>query len=67
MSQLKLRHTFISMTQWMENLQDLPKFLASAESLEDLRFRLEGYLRDVGSTASDAEGILEQVRDAASP
>ena len=62
-----MRHTFIDMTEWMENLRDLPGFLESAGSLEDLRFRLEGYLLDVGSTSSDAKGILEQVKDAASP
>ena len=61
------RQTFVSMTEWMENLQDLPEFLASAESLEDLRFRLEGYLRDVDTTASDAKGVLEEVREAVSP
>lgn len=57
-----MKDEFIRMTDWMENLQDLPGFLRSAESLEDLRFRLEGYLQDVDNTASDASGILEEVR-----
>lgn len=62
-----MRHTFIEMTEWMENLQDLPEFLASAKSLEDLRSRIEGYMRDVENAVSDAGGMLEQVKDATSP
>jgi len=63
----KMRQTFIGMTEWMENLQDLPGFLESAESLEKLRSRVEGYLGYVQNTSSDAMDMLEKVRDAASP
>jgi len=63
----KMRQTFIGMTEWMENLQDLPGFLESAESLEELRSRVEGYLGHVQNTSSDAKDMLEKVRDAASP
>jgi len=61
------RQIFLEVTEFMENLHDLPEFLATAGSLEDLRSRIEGYLGDVQNTASGAGGILEQVRDAASP
>lgn len=60
------RQTFISLTTWMENLQDLPTFLNTAGSLEDLRSRIEGYLADVQSATSGAKRLLEQVRDATS-
>ena len=62
-----MKNELIRMTEWMENLQDLPEFLASAEELEDLRFRLESYMGDVDSTAFDARRLLEEVRDVASP
>jgi chromosome segregation ATPase len=60
-----IKNEVISMTYWMEDLEDLPDFLASAESLEDLKARIEGYLGDAETTASDARDILEEVRDAA--
>jgi len=60
----KGRQTFVSLTTWMENLQDLPTFLAAAGSLEDLRSRVEGYLGDVQDSTSGAKGLLEQVRNA---
>jgi hypothetical protein len=60
------RQTFISLTNWMENLQDLPNFLKTATSLEDLRSRVEGYMGDVQNATSGAKGVLEQVRDATS-
>ena len=62
-----MKTAFIDMTQWMENLRDLPKFLATTGTLDELRSRIEGYLGDVQNTASDAGGMLEQVRDVASP
>lgn len=61
-----MRQTFIDMTEWMGNLEDLPEFLESAESLEELRSRIEVYLRDSENASSDAQGLLEQVRDAVS-
>jgi len=53
------------MTNWMDNLQDLPDFLAKAESLDDLKSNIEGYLQDTKSTASAASSILRQVKSAA--
>lgn len=61
------RQIFLEVTEFMENLRDLPEFLATAGSLKDLRSRIEGYLGDVQNTASDAGGILKQVRDIAGP
>lgn len=55
----------IDMTYWMEDLEDLPDFLAEAESLEDLKSRVEGYLQDTENTASDAKSMLEEVRSCA--
>ena len=60
----KGRQTFVSLTTWMENLQNLPTFLVAAGSLEDLRSRIEGYLGDVQDSTSGAKGLLEQVRNA---
>ena len=42
------------MTEWMENLEDLPNFLRVAGDLDDLRFHSEDYLRNVEITAVDA-------------
>jgi len=61
-----MKEEFIRMTKWMENLQDLPGFLKSAESLEDLRSRIENYLADVHNTTSYTENLMRQVRDTAS-
>lgn len=61
------RQTFVSLTTWMDNLQDLPNFLSAAGSLEDLRSRVEGYLGDVQNSTSAAKGLLEQVRNATRP
>ena len=61
-----MKKEFIEMTKWMENLQDLPRFLASTQSLEDLRSRIEGYIDNVDSTSFDARLLLEEVRDAGS-
>lgn len=60
-----LKTEFIDMTYWMENLRDLPEFLRNAESLEDLKLNVEGYLRDTENTASDAKSMLEEVRSCA--
>lgn len=62
-----MKTTFINMTEWMENLRELPQFLATSGSLDELRSQIEGYLVDVQDTVSDAEGMMEQVRDVASP
>lgn len=62
-----MRQTFIDMTEWMENLEDLPGFLSSAQSLEELRSRIQGYVVNVESTAADAKSTMEKVRDAVSP
>lgn len=62
----EMKNIFVDMTDWMEDLEDLPEFLAKAESLEDLKSHIESYLGDVENTASEASGMLEQVRDAAS-
>jgi hypothetical protein len=62
-----MKNAFIDMTEWMEDLRNIPEFLESSESLDELRSRVEGYLDQVQNTVSDAEGTLEQIRDAASP
>jgi len=62
-----MKNAFIDMTDWMEDLRDVPEFLESSESLEELRSRMEGYLDLVQSTSSEAEGMLEQIKDAVSP
>jgi hypothetical protein len=62
-----MKNAFTDLTEWMENLRDVPEFLESSQSLEELRFRIEGYLDQVRNTASDVGVTLEQIRDAASP
>lgn len=62
-----MKTAFINMTQWMENLRELPQFLSTSGSLDELRSRIEGYLVDMQNTVSDAEGMMEQVRDVATP
>lgn len=62
-----LKTAFIDMTQWMENLQDLPAFLESSGSLEELRSRVQDHLGQVRNTSSSAEGMMGQVRDVATP
>ncbi len=64
---LDVKNTLLDMTKWMEDLRDIPQFLESSENLEELRSRMEDYLGQVQNTASDAGGMLEQVRDVASP
>lgn len=61
------RQIFLEVTEDMENLHDLPAFLASAGSLEELRSRIETHLADVQSTTSYAEDMMQQIRDATQP
>jgi len=61
-----MRLTFISMTEWMENLKDLPDFLRVAGDFDDLRSDMIGYLRDVATTASNTKSVLEEVRNTVS-
>lgn len=62
-----MKTAFINMTEWMENLQELPQFLVTSGSLDELRFRIESYLVDIQNTISNAEGVMEQIRYAVSP
>lgn len=60
------RQVFINMTVWMEDLEDLPAFLAAAGSLKDLKSRVKNYLADVHNTTSFAGDMMRQVRDSTS-
>lgn len=60
------RQTFLEVFEFVGDLNDLPNFLSSAESLEDLRFQYETYLSDVQNTTSNAGSLMQQVRDTAS-
>lgn len=62
-----MKETFISMTEWMEALEDLPGFLMKAEELEDVKPCIQNYLENVDTAMYDAKEILEQVRDASRP
>ncbi len=61
-----MKNALIAITEWMDNLQPLPDFLKKAESLAELRSRIETHLSDVQNTTSNAGGLLEQVRDTVS-
>lgn len=62
-----MKNAFLELTEWIEDLRDIPAFLESSESLEELRARVESYLGHVQNTTSDAEYTLEQIKNAVSP
>ena len=61
----EMKDEFIRMTEWMEDLEDLPKFLRVAGDFDDLRSDMITYLRDVAITASNTKSVLEEVRNTA--
>jgi len=58
------RQTILEIFKFVGDLRDLPQFLAKAESLEELRSRIENYLADIHNTTSYTGDIMQQVRDA---
>lgn len=60
------RQNILEMTEFIKDLHDLPQFLSGAESLEDLKSRLETYLQEVDEAIYDAGEMLDEVKDAAS-
>ena len=61
------RKTILEIFKFVQDLRDLPQFLNNAESLEDLRSRIETHLADVQSATSYAEDMMQQIRDATQP
>lgn len=63
----EMKDEFIRMTEWMEDLEDLPEFLRMAGDLDDLRSDMIVYLRDIEAILSDVKATLEEVRNTAGP
>lgn len=63
----RMKQQFIDMTEWVEDLEDLPEFLRMAGDLDDLRSDMIVYLRDISAILSDVKATLEEVRNTAGP
>lgn len=61
-----MKEEFIRMTEWMEDLEDLPQILRVAGDFDDLRADMIACLRDVATTVSSTRSMLEEVRNTAS-
>ncbi len=61
-----MKKELIDMTEWMEDLRNLPEFLTAAESLNDIKSRIEAYLADVDNAISETRTVLEEVRNTTS-
>ena len=57
------RHNILAMTEFLEGLRDLPQFISGAESLKELRSRIDNYYTEVHNTTSHAGSLLEELRD----
>jgi len=60
------RLTFLEVFEFVEDLEELPEFLSNAQSLDELRSRIDTYLQDVQSTTASAETLMDDVKDVAS-
>ena len=60
----EMKDEFIRMTEWMEDLEELPEFLNIAGGLDDLRYQEIDHLQNINTAMDDVKRILEEVRDA---
>jgi Skp family chaperone for outer membrane proteins len=54
----EMKDEFIEMTEWMEDLEDLPEFLRIAGDLDDLRFQEIEHLDNIADTMERIKNIL---------
>jgi DNA repair exonuclease SbcCD ATPase subunit len=54
----EMKEEFIYMTEWMENLEDLPEFLRIAGDLDQLRFQEIEHLENIADTMERIKNIL---------
>lgn len=63
----EMKQTFITMTEWMEDLEELPEFLNMAGDLDDLRYQEIAHLENINATMDNIKSILEELRIKATP
>ena len=63
----EMKDEFIRMTEWMEDLEELPEFLNIAGDLDDLRYQEIAHMQNINTAMDDVKRILEEVRDAVGP
>ncbi|MBA7566725.1 hypothetical protein ES708_08420 [subsurface metagenome] len=60
----EMRQTFIALTEWVDDLEELPEFLNIAGDLDDLRHQEIVHLQNIFAAMDDIKSILEEIRDA---
>jgi predicted RNase H-like HicB family nuclease len=58
------RYNILEMTEFLEALEDLPQFLSGAESLEELKSRIDTYLQEVKEASFSAGELLIEIQNA---
>ncbi len=58
----EMRQSFIAMTEWMKDLEELPEFLNMAGDLDDLRYQEIAHLENINATMDNIKSILEELR-----
>lgn len=57
------RQTFLEVFEFVGELRDLPDLLSGAQSLDELRSRINTYFSDVQNTTSSAGNLMQEVKD----
>lgn len=58
----KMKNEFIRMTEWMEDLEELPAFLNIAGDLDDLRSQEISHLENISVIMSNIKSVLERIQ-----
>ena len=58
----EMKDEFIRMTEWMEDLEELPEFLNMAGDLDDLRYQEIAHLENINAAMDNIKSILEELR-----
>ncbi len=59
----EMKDEFIRMTEWMEDLEELPEFLNITGDLDDLRYQEIAHLENINATMANIKSVLEEVED----
>jgi hypothetical protein len=59
----EMKNKFIGMTEWMEDLEELPDFLNIAGDLEGLRAQEISHLENISGIMSDIKSVLERIQN----